>query len=59
MEVTPEVDEDGNAYIKMENFKDILDIDKVKYYTIQDLDGALAIRFFDEDKKEILPNKEN
>lgn len=57
MTVTPEIDENGDAHINMDNFKDLLDIDKVKFYEVKSIEGAIAIRFFDKDKNEIKPQK--
>ena len=57
MTVTPEIDENGDAHINMDNFKEFLDIDKVKFYEVKSMDEGISIRFFDKDKKEIKPQE--
>jgi hypothetical protein len=55
MKVTIKKHEDDH-YIDIEEFKDIIDISKVKYYELESLDsGAFAIIFYDEDKNVIKP----
>lgn len=54
--IKPEIDEKGDAFITLDNFKDLFDIDKIVYYEVSSLEeGKLAIKFFDKGKKQIFP----
>jgi hypothetical protein len=51
----------GDGFIQLEQFKDLVDISKVKYYTLEVTDDyteeqdsrSLILRFFDKNKKQI------
>ncbi|HEY5234664.1 MAG TPA: hypothetical protein VIJ14_00680 [Rhabdochlamydiaceae bacterium] len=46
-------DEDG--CLSLDSFRDIVDIEKVKYYTLKAKDGALFLKFYDKKKKLVKP----
>jgi hypothetical protein len=51
----------GDGFIQLEQFKDLVDISKVKYYTLEVTEDytekqdsrSLVLRFFDKNKKQI------
>lgn len=43
-------DTDEN-YLALNDFKDIVNIDKVKYYKLTEKDGVLLLSFYDKNKK--------
>jgi hypothetical protein len=65
-------DKNGDGFIQLEQFNDLVNISKVKYYTFnrtneytkdQDISSLILLRFFDKNKKQIKcksnnPNKE-
>lgn len=42
--------ETGDGLINLEEFQDIVDISKVVFYTLEEVDGRLFLQFFDENK---------
>lgn len=47
-----------DGYLSLEEFKDLIDIVKVKHYSIKvNKDKMLTIKFYDKKKKLIRPNK--
>lgn len=49
----------GESYFDIEDFKDIVDIDKVQWYNVEENgDGSMTITFYDKDKKQIKPKQE-
>jgi len=55
--VTPDIDENGDAFISMDNFKDLFDIDQIEYYEVKSEDNKIIIKFFDKDKKIVIPRE--
>ena len=53
IEVKVETDENGDGFIPISAFKDIIDIDKVKTYTLETIENGLIITFFDENGEKI------
>lgn len=48
-------DKEGNAYLDLKDFKDIVDISKVKKYTLEEVnddeDICLILKFYDKNNK--------
>lgn len=53
IEVKVETDENGDAFIPISAFKDIIDIDKVKTYTLETKGDVLIIKFYDENGEKL------
>jgi hypothetical protein len=48
-----------DGYLLMEDFKDLLDIEKVVYYNIRHKkDGTIVLKFYDKKKKFINVNEQ-
>jgi hypothetical protein len=46
--------QDGQSYLDLDDFKNIIDISQVEYYTLEDLgNGSFAVTFYDKDKNMI------
>jgi hypothetical protein len=46
--------ETGELYFPLESFEDIVDIDKVAYYSYEETDdNSMRITFYDENKQEL------
>jgi len=49
----------GESYLDIEDFKDIVDIKKVEYYSLDFTDhGDLIVTFFNKKKKVVKPKKQ-
>lgn len=58
MKVTLKQEEDGTVYFELADLKDMYDISKVAYYTVDANDtGGASVKLYDADKKEIKPKK--
>lgn len=56
--ITIKKSDDGEHYIDINDFKDIVDIDKVEYYKLESKDdGTLIVTFYDNDKNIIKPRE--
>lgn len=53
IEAKVETDENGDWFIPIAVFKDIIDIDKVKTYTLETVENGLIIAFFDENGEKL------
>ena len=49
----------STGFVPIEEFKDLLDISKVVYYSIEDSDGTLTLKFYDKNEKLVKPYKED
>lgn len=56
MKRTAKVNENGE--IPMEAFRDIVDLDVVRYYSVEAVEGGLKVTFYDENKNVIIPKGE-
>lgn len=58
MKIQVKKSDDGSHYFDINDFKDIVDIDKVEYYSLESKeDGSLIVAFFDKDKNFIKPRE--
>lgn len=48
----------SSGFVPIEEFKDLLDISKVMYYSLEVSDGILKLKFYNKNKKLIKPYKE-
>lgn len=59
MKIQIKKSDDGEHYIDINDFKDIVDIDKVGYYNLESRDdGSLMVTFYDDDKNVIKPRED-
>lgn len=43
----------NDFYLDLNDFKDFLDVSKIKYYEMKSLKEGFSIKFFDKNKKQI------
>jgi hypothetical protein len=48
-----------SGFITLEKFKEMVDISKIVYYSLDEEDGNLKLRFYDKNKRLIKPKKES
>ena len=53
--ITPEIGENEEAFININNFKDIFDIENIVFYEVNNKEKNIVINFFDKNKKRIIP----
>jgi len=53
--ITPDIDENGEAFINIDNFKDLFNIENIVYYEVNREEENIVINFYDKDKKRIMP----
>lgn len=55
--IRPKTDLNGNTYLLMEDFRDIINIKQVKYYQVKTKDdNSFTVQFYDKNKKLMRPN---
>lgn len=51
-------DESGDQYFILNDFADIIDVSKVVYYNLEKSNEKLILTFFDKEKNQLLPKKD-
>lgn len=57
MEIKVKNLENGDCFIDIKEFSHLYDVSKIKFYELTEKDNSIVLKFFDKNKKVLIPNE--